>query len=76
MDLIEKFNEFDIQLYEYAKEKFEELVSRQDSSFNEEIQDLKLANELGKPKPLFKLYSFYKRVNYRTYEALESFYIS
>lgn len=76
LDLIERFNEFDIQLYEHAKEKFEELVNRQDSSFEGEIKDLKLANELSKPKFFFKLYSSYKRLNYRTYEALESLYCS
>lgn len=70
LNLIEKFNEFDIQLYEYAKEIFEELIAQQGSSFETEIQEFKEANESSKVKLYFRVHTFYNRVIHRTYKEL------
>lgn len=70
LNLIEKFNEFDIQLYEYAKEIFEELIVQQGSSFETEIQEFKEANESSKVKLYFRVHTFYNRVIHRTYKEL------
>ncbi len=70
LSLIEELNEFDIQLYAYAKEIFEELVNRQGSSFEEELKEFKAANESNKAKLYFKINSSYKRVIYRIHKVL------
>lgn len=43
--LIEAHNQLDIQLYEFAKQMFEERISQQDSSFKREVQILRLLNK-------------------------------
>lgn len=68
--LIEKANEFDIQLYEYAKEVFEELINQQGSSFEGEVEKFKEANKSSKVKLYFRLSTFYNRVVHRTYKEL------
>jgi hypothetical protein len=70
LNLIEKFNEFDIQLYEYAKELFEELINQQGSSFKREIEKFKETNESSKVKIYFRAHTFYNRVIHRTYKEL------
>lgn len=42
--LVEDYNELDMQLYEFAKQMFEERISRQDSSFRRELQIFRLCN--------------------------------
>jgi len=44
--LIEAHNELDIQLYEFAKQMFEERISQQDSSFRRELQIFKFCNKI------------------------------
>jgi len=43
--LIEERNELDIQLYQFARQLFEERISQQDSSFRREVQILRLLNK-------------------------------
>lgn len=68
--LIEENNELDLQLYEYAKEVFEELIHQQGASFEEELTKSKLVNESTQAKINFKISSSYKRVVYRMHEVL------
>ena len=70
LSLIYKFNDLDIQLYEYAQEVFEQLVNQQGASFAQEVNDFKVANESSKAKLHFKLNSTYKRVAYKIHEVL------
>ncbi len=44
--LIEKHNELDIQLYEFAKQIFEERISQQGSSFRREVQSFQFYNKI------------------------------
>ena len=45
VNLIEEHNELDMQLYEFAKQLFEEQISRQDSSFRNELRTLRLLSK-------------------------------
>jgi hypothetical protein len=42
--LIEQTNALDVELYRFAKKKFERLVSEQDESFQEELNKLRKFN--------------------------------
>jgi len=44
--LIEAHNQLDIQLYEFARQMFEERISQQDSSFRRELQIFRICNRL------------------------------
>lgn len=44
--LIERHNEQDLELYNYAKERFVRLIDKQDSSFKSEVQRLRLYNQV------------------------------
>lgn len=68
--LIESFNEFDIQLYEFAKEFFEELINQQGSSFEREVEEFKQANQSSQSKLHFKLNWFSNRLVYRLYQEI------
>lgn len=43
---IEKYNKLDIELYRYAKDMFDRLISKQDSSFEREVNIFRLRNKL------------------------------
>lgn len=45
MKLIEEHNKLDLELYEFAKQMFEERISQQDSSFKRELQNFQLCNK-------------------------------
>ncbi len=49
IELIEKHNELDIQLYEFAKQLFEERISQQDPSFRRELLTFRLLNAVFGP---------------------------
>ena len=68
--LIEKFNEFDIQLYEFAKDFFEELINQQGTSFEKEVEEFKEVNKSSQTKLYFKLNWFYNRVVHRIYQEI------
>ena len=68
--LIESFNEFDIQLYEFAKEFFEELIEQQGSSFEREVKNFKQANQSSQDKLHFQLNWFSNRLVYRLYQEI------
>ena len=68
--LIENCNKLDIQLYEYAKEVFEEMIERQGSSFQQEIENFREENESSKFKYYFKFRTFFNRTVHRTYKEL------
>lgn len=42
--VIEKFNEFDLQLYGFAKERFEDVIARRESSFRNELRAFNVVN--------------------------------
>lgn len=44
LDLIAKYNALDIELYDYANNRLDELVRNQDSDFEEELHSFSLAN--------------------------------
>jgi hypothetical protein len=44
MKLIEQTNALDVELYRFAKKKFERLLSEQDESFHKEVNKLKKYN--------------------------------
>jgi hypothetical protein len=46
LNLIEEYNELDIDLYRYATEMFEELLNQQTSSYERELKAFKLLNRL------------------------------
>ena len=46
LKMIQQHNELDTELYEFAKQMFEEQISQQDSSFRREVQLLRLINRL------------------------------
>ena len=70
LNLIQEFNELDIQLYSYAQKIFAEMIEQQGASFIEDLYDFKLANQLGKNQFYFTIHSSYKRMAYRVYEKL------
>lgn len=70
LSLIEKFNEFDIQLYAYAKELFNEHIHQQGSDFINEVESFKAANESNTAKLSFRINTFCNRVAHRTYKEL------
>ena len=68
LSLIKKFNELDIQLYDYAREIFEEMINQQGDAFAEELHNFKVANQSNINQFYFKLSSSYNRIVYRVYE--------
>ena len=68
LSLIEKFNELDLQLYDYAQEMFEEMINQQGADFAEEVQNFKIDNQSAINQLYFKIDSSYKRIAYRIYE--------
>jgi hypothetical protein len=55
--LIEKNNELDIELYNYAKDYFEEQINQQCSNFKKELMTFKSLNEIYKYYAYFNGYS-------------------
>lgn len=47
VSLIEKYNQLDMELYEFGKRMFEEKISQQDDTFEEELQTFRLYNREG-----------------------------
>lgn len=70
--LIENFNEFDLQLYEYAKAMFEELIQRQESSFDQELEEFQKANVSSPNKLYYRVNTIYNRAVNRIYKELKS----
>ncbi len=70
LSLIEKLNQFDLQLYEYAKLVFEELINQQDNSFKKEVEEFKQANKSSMSKLYFKVKTGYNRGFHRIYKEL------
>lgn len=58
LDLIEKFNELDIELFRYAREIFEESVTQQGPSFDKELEAFKSSNERWGRIHAFSISSF------------------
>ncbi|MGV2829134.1 sulfotransferase family 2 domain-containing protein [Myxosarcina sp. GI1(2024)] len=73
LNLIEKSNQLDIQLYEYARAIFQEQIARQDSSFKHEVELFKTANQSTMNKLYFKVKTGYNRGLHRIYKELASF---
>lgn len=70
LKLIEQSNEFDVQLYEYGKQIFEDLINHQGTSFKREVDEFKEVNKSSKVKFYFRARTFYNRVLHRTYKEL------
>jgi hypothetical protein len=70
LNLIQKFNELDIQLYAYAQEIFAEMINQYGTNFAEDLEQFKLANLLGANQLSFKVNSAYKRLVYRVHAKL------
>ena len=70
LSLIHKFNELDLSLYSYAREKFTEMIQQQDASFKEDLDKYKLAQQESNNKLYFKIHSSYKRMAYKVYAKL------
>jgi len=56
LDVIEAYNQLDIQLYQFAQERFEEQIRQQGFSFRKELHLLRLINRLY--QPYSKAYTF------------------
>ncbi len=70
LSLIHKFNELDIQLYSYARVKFEDAIQQQGATFKKDLDDFKLAQRSSKNNLYLKINSSYKRMAYKVYEKL------
>lgn len=57
LSTIEKYNGLDIELYRYAKQMFEELISSQSPSFEREVKNFRLLNKF-----VVKIYPFFRPV--------------
>lgn len=57
LKVIEKYNELDIELYRYGKEKFEEQLNQSSYSFGMEMKQFQLLNKIYS-----QTYPFYKKV--------------
>ncbi|MGF1480890.1 MAG: sulfotransferase family 2 domain-containing protein [Cyanophyceae cyanobacterium] len=68
--LIEEYNDLDIQLYSYAQAFFRELIQQQGSSFAQEVEELKKANQTSRLKPYYTMRSYYNRITHRVYKEL------
>jgi Sulfotransferase family len=55
--VIKKYNEYDLELYQYVKERFEELIGQQSEDFARELKEFKSFNTY---QPLVKSYYFYR----------------
>ena len=70
MSLIHEFNQLDISLYNYAREKFAELIAQQDIAFKDDLDNFKLAQQSNDNNIYFKIHFSYKRMAYKVYEKL------
>ncbi|MDJ0569299.1 MAG: sulfotransferase family 2 domain-containing protein [Pleurocapsa sp. MO_192.B19] len=70
LKLIENLNELDLELYEYAKAIFEEMIERQGSSFNQELEEFQQANESIPNKLYYRVNTIYNRAANRIYKEL------
>jgi hypothetical protein len=70
LELIQKFNELDIQLYAYAEEIFAEMINQYGTNFAEDLEQFKVANLLRVNQLSFKVNSAYKRLAYRVHAKL------
>jgi len=57
LKLIEKYNELDVELYRYGKEKFEEQLNQSPQFFEREMKQFQLLNKIYS-----RTYPFYRRV--------------
>ena len=70
LNLIEKYNELDIELFKYTKERFEELISQQGFSFDKELKEFKLSNSKLSNKLYGEIYSLPYQVKWLHKKAL------
>jgi hypothetical protein len=65
LELIRSLNQFDIQLYDYAKELFAASVLQQGDGFQEEVAELSRNNDSASFKIYFTLSSTYHRLTHK-----------
>ena len=70
INLIHKFNQLDLSLYNYAREIFEAKIQQQGAAFQEDLDSFKLAQRSSNQKLYLKIHSSYKRMAYKVYEKL------
>jgi Sulfotransferase family len=70
LKLIENLNEFDLQLYKYAQEIFEDLIQTQESSFEREVTEFQKANKSQINKLYYRANTIYNRAVNRIYKEL------
>jgi len=68
--LIETLNEFDLELYEYAKDIFEDYIKRLGATFNQKLEEFKKANESSHNKLYCRANTIYNRAINRVYKEL------
>lgn len=68
--LIGELNELDLQLYEYAKDIFEEQIQRIEDSFGQKLQEFQKANESSPNKLYYRANTIYNRAINRVYKEL------
>ena len=70
LKLIEKHNEFDLQLYESATASFEALVASQEIAFERQVAEFQQANQSLTQKLYYRVNTFYNRAVNRIYKEL------
>ena len=70
LSLIHEFNQLDISLYNYAREKFVETISQQGITFKEDLDSFKLSQQSNDNKLYLKIHLSCKRMAYKVYEKL------
>ncbi len=70
LELIKNLNQFDLQLYKYAEKIFEDLIQKQESSFNREVAEFQQANKSRINKLYYQANTIYNRAVNRIYKEL------
>lgn len=70
LKLITQYNQFDLQLYAFARDYFAELIRQQGASFTKEVQAFKEANHSSQTHIPFSLNWYYNRVFHRLYKEI------
>lgn len=70
LNLIREYNQLDLQLYSYAREKFTAAIASEGASFTQDLDSFRSNNRSNANRLYFQIQSSYKRIAYRVYEQL------
>ena len=70
LELIRDYNQLDLQLYDYAREKFAEAIAGEGTSFAPDLSRFQLNNQSSINRFQFQIQTSYKRLAYRIYEQI------